>query len=220
MIEKLTKCAEMEFEKGVENVDTKEMGEVVDIIKDLAEAMYYRTLVVAMEDSEYGEDYDEYGPMEDGRRGYRGQPRSKSSGRYMSRGDGRRSNRGRRGYEEIMVDYEMTPDMYRMYSPEYYRDMDRMDGKMYYTAATSNQMSDSSMTRDSREGRNGQSRKSYMESKEMHKSNTPEDKEAKRKELDKWMTDIGSDIKELVHDMSAEEKTTAKQKLTNLANSL
>ena len=220
MIEKLTKCAEMEFEKGVENVDTKEMGEVVDIIKDLAEAMYYRTLVVAMEDSEYGEDYDEYGPMEDGRRGYRGQPRSKSSGRYMSRNDGRRSNRGRRGYEETMVDYEMTPDMYRMYSPEYYRDMDRMDGKMYYTNATSNQMSDSSMTRDSREGRNGQSRRSYMESKEMHKSNTPEDKEAKRKELDKWMTDIGSDIKELVHDMSAEEKTTAKQKLTNLANSL
>ena len=75
MIEKLTKCAEMEFEKGVENVDTKEMGDVVDIIKDLAEAMYYRTLVVAMEESEYGEDYDEYGPMEDSRRGYRGQPR-------------------------------------------------------------------------------------------------------------------------------------------------
>lgn len=220
MIEKLTKCAEMEFEKGVENVDTKEMGDVVDIIKDLAEAMYYRTLVVAMEDSEYGEDYDEYGPMEDGRRGYRGQPRSKSSGRYMSRNDGRRSNHGRRGYEEPMGDYEMTPDMYRMYSPEYLRDMDRMDGKMYYTAATSNQMADSSMTRDSREGRNGQSRRSYMESKEMHKGNTPEDKEAKRKELDKWMTDIGSDIKELVHDMSAEEKTTAKQKLTNLANSL
>ena len=235
MIEKLTKCAEMEFEKGVENVDTKEMGEVVDIIKDLAEAMYYRTLVVAMEDSEYGEDYDEYGPMEDGRRGYRGQPRSKTSGRYMSRGDGRRSNRGRRGYEE-MGDYEMTPEMYRMYSPEYYRDMDRMDGKMYYSGGSSSSGNMStqggsmggsqggsrgySEGRDSREGRNGQSRRSYMETKEMHKGNTPEDKEAKRKELDKWMTDIGSDIKELVHDMSAEEKQTAKTKLTNLANTL
>ena len=235
MIEKLTKCAEMELEKGVENVDTKEMGDVVDIIKDLAEAMYYRTLVVAMEDSEYGEDYDEYGPMEDGRRGYRGQARSKTSGRYMSRGDGRRSNRGRRGYEETMGDYEMTPEMYRMYSPEYYRDMDRMDGKMYYTSnSSSGNMSSQggsmggsqggsrgySEGRDSREGRNGQSRKSYMETKEMHKGNTPEDKEAKRKELDKWMTDIGSDIKELVHDMSAEEKQTAKTKLTNLANTL
>ena len=189
--------------------------------------MYYRTLTEAMKESEYGEDYDEYGPMDDGRRGYRGQPRSKSSGRYMSKGDGRRSNSGRRGYEEPMGDYEMTPEMYRMYSPEYYRDMDRMDGKLYYTSnSSSGNMSSQggsrgySDGRDSREGRSGQSRKSYMETKEMHKSNTPEDKEAKRKELDKWMTDIGSDIKELVHDMSAEEKQTAKTKLTNLANSL
>lgn len=226
MTEKLTKCAEMEFEKGIENVDTKEMGEVVDIIKDLCEAEYYAKISKAMDEAEYGEEYDEYGPMEDGRRGYRGQPRSKSSGRYMSKGDGRRSNRGRRGYEE-MGDYEMTPEMYRMYSPEYYRDMDRMDGKMYYSGGSSSSGMSSqggsrgySDGRDSREGRSGQSRKSYMETKEMHKGNTPEDKEAKKKELDKWMTDIGSDIKELVHDMSSEEKTVAKQKLTNLANSL
>lgn len=83
MTEKLTKCAEMEFEKGIENVDTKEMGEVVDIIKDLCEAEYYAKISKAMDEAEYGEEYDEYGPMEDGRRGYRGQPRSKSSGRYM-----------------------------------------------------------------------------------------------------------------------------------------
>lgn len=240
MIEKLTKCAEMEFEKGVENVDTKEMGEVVDIIKDLCEAEYYAKISKAMDEAEYGEEYDEYGPMEDGRRGYRGQPRSKTSGRYMSRGDGRRSNRGRRGYDEPMGDYEMTPEMYRMYSPEYLRDIDRMDGKMYYSGGSSSGGNSSSGMssqggsmggsqggsrgysegRDSREGRSGQSRRSYMETKEMHKGNTPEDKEAKKKELDKWMTDIGSDIKELVHDMSSEEKTVAKQKLTNLANSL
>jgi hypothetical protein len=220
MIEKLTKCAEMEFEKGVENVDTKEMGEVVDIIKDLAEAEYYAKISKAMDESEYGEDYDYKGAYDEhSRKGYRGQPRD-SKGRYMS---------GRRGYDEPMGDYEMTPDMYRMYSPEYYRDMDRMDGKMYYTSggnsssgmsSQSGSMGSNSMTRDSREGRSGQSRKSYMETKEMHKGNTPEDKEAKKKELDKWMTDIGSDIKELVHDMSSEEKTVAKQKLTNLANSL
>lgn len=241
MIEKLTKCAEMEFEKGVENVDTKEMGEVVDIIKDLAEAMYYRTLVVAMEDNEYGEDYDEYGPMEDGRRGYRGQPRSKTSGRYMSRGDGRRSNRGRRGYDEPMGDYEMTPEMYKMYSPEYYRDMDRMDGKMYYSGSSSSGGNSSSGNmssqggsmgggqggsrgysegRDSREGRSGQSRKSYMETKEMHKGNTPEDKEAKRKELDKWLNDISADIKELVGEMTNEEKTVLKTKLNSLQSTI
>lgn len=228
MIEKLSECAKCELDKGIEKIDTKEMGEVAEMLKELCEAEYYATITKAMEESDYGEDYDEYGPMEDGRRGYRGQPRSKTSGRYMSRGDGRRSNRGRRGYDEPMGDYEMTPEMYKMHSPEYYRDMDRDAGKLYYTSNSSSgnmsshggSMGGNSMTRDSREGRSGQSRKSYIESKEMHKGNTPEDKEAKRKELDKWMTDIGSDIKELVHDMSSEEKTVAKQKLTNLANSL
>ena len=181
MIEKLTKCAEMEFEKGVENVDTKEMGEVVDIIKDLAEAMYYRTLVVAMEDNEYGEDYDEYGPMEDGRRGYRGQPRSKTSGRYMSIGDGRRSNRGRRGYDEPMGDYEMTPEMY-----------------------------------DAKEGRSGMSRKTYMETKQMHTNDTQDSKNIKAKKLDEFFGDLYEDMKEMAHDMSNEEKTVWKQRVSKL----
>lgn len=239
MIEKLTKCAEMEFEKGVENVDTKEMGDVIDIIKDLAEAMYYRTLVVAMEDSEYGEDYDEYGPMEDGRRGYRGQPRSKSSGRYMSRGDGRRSNRGRRGYDEPMGDYEMTPEMYRMYSPEYLRDIDRMDGKMYYSGGSSsggNSSSGMSTQGGSMGGSQGGSRgysdggqqtsrtenarRGYVEAKEMHKGNSAEDKETKRKELDKWITEFSSDVKQMVGEMSPEEKTVLKAKLNSLHSSI
>lgn len=244
MIEKLTKCAEMELEEGVKNVDTKEMGDVVDIIKVLAEAMYYRTLVVAMEDSEYGEDYDEYGPVEDGRRGYRGQPRSKSSGRYMSKGDGRRSNRGRRGYEE-MGDYEMTPEMYRMYSPEYYRDMDRMDGKMYYSGGSSsggnsssgnsssgNMSSQGGSMGGSQGGSRGYSdggqqtsrtenaRRGYVEAKEMHKGNSAEDKETKRKELDKWMTEFSSDVKQMVGEMSPEEKTVLKAKLNSLHSSI
>lgn len=211
MIEKLTKCAEMEFEKGVDNVDTKEMGEVVDIIKDLAEAMYYRTLVVAMEDSEYGEDYDEYGPMEDGRRGYRGQPRSKTSGRYMSIGDGRRSNRGRRGYDEPMGGYEMTPEMYEKYPAEYYRDMDRQDGKMYYT-----DMSMNTGMRDAKEGRSAMSRKTYMETKQMHTNDTQDGKNIKAKKLDEFFGDLYEDMKEMAHDMSNEEKTVWKQRVAKL----
>ena len=211
MIEKLTKCAEMELEKGVENVDTKEMGEAVDIIKDLAEAMYYRTLVVSMEDNEYGEDYDEYGPMEDGRRGYRGQPRSKTSGRYMSIGDGRRSNRGRRGYNEPMGDYEMTPEMYEKYPAEYYRDMDRQSGKMYFT-----DMSMDTSMRDAKEGRSGMSRKTYMETKQMHTNDTQDSKNIKAKKLDEFFGDLYEDMKEMAHDMSNEEKTVWKQRVSKL----
>lgn len=226
MIEKLTECAKYELDKGVEAVDTKEMGEVTDIIKDLAEAMYYRTLVEAMKESEYGEDYDEYGPMEEERRYYRGQPRSKTSGRYMSRGDGRR-----RGYEEPI--YHMTPEMYRRMPMEWERDMDREGmGRMYYTdggnmgggstggtrgyseRGEGGQYS-SRMQRDSREGRSGMMRRGYMEAKEMGK-----DKGEKMKELEEYMKELSSDVTEMISDASPEEKTMLKQKMQVLMSKI
>lgn len=190
IIEKLTECAKCELDKGIDGIDAKEMGEVTDMIKGLCEAEYYATITKAMEESEYGEDYDYKG-----RKHYRGQMRD-SKGRYM-----------RRGYEEPMMDY----------MPEMYRDMDLMDGKMYYTSQS---MHDGSMSRDMREGRSGMSRKTYMETKEMHRGNTEEDKQAKKRELDKWMLDFSADVKELVGDMTAEEKTLLKTRLNNLQSSL
>lgn len=48
---------------GIENVDCKEISETIDMIKDLAMAMYYCQITDAMENSgaKYGEDYDEKG---------------------------------------------------------------------------------------------------------------------------------------------------------------
>lgn len=211
MVEKLTKCTEMELEKGIENVDTEEMGEVVDMIKDLCEAEYYAKVSKAMDEHDF-DNAEEI--MDDGRRGYRGQPRD-SRGRYM-----------RRGYDEMMG-----------YMPEMYRDMDRDSmGRMYYTSGSStggsqgqsnggSSMGSSNsgsmgysdgMMRDSREGRSGQSRRSYLETKEMHKGNTQQDKDMKLKELDKYMNELSSDISEMIHDSSNEEKTMLKQKLNGL----
>lgn len=206
MIEKLVGCTKAELDKkGIEEIDAKELGEVTDIIKDLCEAQYYRTLVVAMEESEYGEDYDEFGPMEDDRKGYRGQPRSKTSGRYMKRGD------GRRGYDHKMPMHEEDP--------EYMRDMDRdMHGRMYYTD-TGGQHS-SHMQRDEREGRSGEARRGYMESKEMHKGNSSEEKQKKMKELEKYMNELSSDITEMISDASPEEKNMLKAKLTTLSSKI
>lgn len=51
MIEKLSECAKCEFDKGIENVDTAEMSEVVDMIADLSKAMYHRVLTENMLDS-------------------------------------------------------------------------------------------------------------------------------------------------------------------------
>lgn len=52
---------------NLEEVDTKELGEAIDMIKDIEEAMYYCSVVKAMEDSEKNGKYEKeamyYTPM-------------------------------------------------------------------------------------------------------------------------------------------------------------
>lgn len=137
MEEKLTEIALCEINKGIECVNTAEMGAVIDMIKDLAcaekEAREAKEMEKEEEDEKKENEYflkmlkEEYGDEEGEKRFYRGQPRSRTSGRFMRRGDGRR-----RGYEEPPY-YHMNPEMYKEHDPEWYRDMDRASGKMYYT---------------------------------------------------------------------------------------
>lgn len=117
----LLSCTKSELSKGIDKVDTKELGEVLDGIKDMCDAkekvvkaMYYTEIGSAMEENadDYGETWDEEGPM---RKGYNSR-RYPSSGRYASKGHGMRY-----GYEDRMMHDD--------------RDMDRMNGRMYYTEA-------------------------------------------------------------------------------------
>lgn len=67
MLESLTSCVENQL-THLETVDTKELGEAIDMIKDLEEAMYYCVITKAMEEREeekvYGRDMDrDYGRM-------------------------------------------------------------------------------------------------------------------------------------------------------------
>ena len=219
MIEKLTECAKSEMDKkGIEEIDTEEFGKVTDIIKDLAESMYYRTLTEAMKESEYGEEYDEYGPMDDGRRGYRGQPRD-SKGRYMSR----RGRGGRRGYEEPWD--EMYDEM------EYYRDMDRPSiNRMYYSGSGSNSgmsgqsSSGSGMSGGNMGGSDGNrggnsryenARRGYEEKKTMGA-----DKQEKMKSLEEYMKELSTDVSSMLTDMTPEEKTLMKQKMSVLMSKI
>lgn len=206
IIEKLAETTKVELDKGIENIDTKEMGEVADIIKDLAEAEYYAKISKAMDEAEYGEDYDYMGAYDEHeRKGYRGQRRD-SKGRYMSR----------RGYEAPMMMHD---------DREYMRDIDRIDGKMYYTVGQSGNSSMNSgsssmgysesgsnygsrMQRDSREGKSGQMRRGYMEAKEQGK-----DKQHKMKELEDYMKELSTDVTEMIGDASPEEKSLLKQKM-------
>ena len=216
MIEKLSECAKMELDKGIESVDTKEMGEVAEIIKELSEAEYYAKISKAMDEAEYGEDYDYMGAYdEQSRKGYRGQRRD-SRGRYMS-------NRGRRGYEEPMY-YTMTPEMYREHDPEYYRDLDRDSlNRMYYSSGNMGGQSSSGMSggsmgsqggsRGYSESRYENAKRGYQETKEMHKSGSTEDKQITMKEGEKMVNVILDEIEEMLQDAPAEMKSMVKSKV-------
>ena len=196
MIECLTEKALCELEKGTENVDTCEMGKVVDMIKDLNEAEYKAVIVKAMKKAdEEKEEYDkmllrelkeEYG--EDAGRRYYDHYRY-ASGRFAPKGHGSY----RRGYEEPPY-YHMTPEMYR--------DMDRdTHSRMYYTETGMN------------ESGYDRAKRTYTETKEMHRGNTPEDKKAKMQELERYAKSLTEDVVEMVSDMSDEEKNLLRTKM-------
>ena len=220
MIEKLSEVAKCELDKGIENIDTKEMGEVAEIIKELSEAEYYAKISKAMDESEYGEDYDYKGAYDEHeRKGYRGQRRD-SRGRYMS-------NRGRRGYEAPMMMWDEDWDgMERM------RDIDRPIGRMGYSgsgsmggsqgqsgsgsSSMSGGQSNGGSISDARgysESRYDRARRGYEETKSMHKDNSPESKQMKMKSLEDYMKSLAEDVTEMVNDMSPEEKSLLKQKM-------
>ena len=46
---KLVNCVYEELEHNWENIDIQELGEVIDMIKDLEKSMYYESIIEAME---------------------------------------------------------------------------------------------------------------------------------------------------------------------------
>ena len=222
--EKLAEAIKCEFEKGIENVNTAEMGKATDMLKDAAEAEYYARIAKAMEKADSEDEEadkhmlrqlkEQYGE-DDGRR-YYDNYRYMRTGRFAPKGRG--TYMPRRGYE-TPIEYHMTPEMYREHDPEYYRDVDRNIGRMYYTeTGMSGNTGNSSRTgmRDGREGRSGASRRSYIETKEMHPDNSQESKQMKMKELEKYMGELSGDITEMIAGASNEEKTMLKAKLQTL----
>lgn len=141
--EKVMDIVSTEFEKGAENVDTKEMGEAIDIIKDLYEAKekiakgcYYKYILAAMEKEE-NEEQEYKKVMEKMREEYSSEDDDTerrfydnyryANGRFAPKGRGTR----RRGYAEPL--YHMPMDY------DYDRDLDRMTGnRMYYSGGGSN----------------------------------------------------------------------------------
>ena len=124
-------------------VNTQEMGEVIDMIKDLEESIYYCTIVEAMAgDNNYN----------------------------------------------------------------YYRDIDQNQGRMYYSGND---------LRDTKEGRSPMIRRTYMESKEMHK-----DKNSQMQELEKYTRELSADVIDMIRGSSMEEKQILQRKLNEIASQI
>lgn len=173
-------------------VDTKELGEAVDMIKDLAEAIYYCTITEAMEGNDEKNKKEVY---------YYTMPnyrypdyRNEDIYYYGGNGDGRTnaysSNGNMVGNNSAMVGM-------------------RGNGRRMYGEDSMNMM------RDEREGRSPMSRKMYMESKEMHQGTA-----AQMKELEKYMQELTRDITEMIEDATPEEKQLLQQKISMLAQKI
>lgn len=189
MKEQLMNCVQGQL-GDISKVDAHELGEAVDMIKDLAEAIYYCTITESMEKSEenksqgetninyyttpyYNKMYPDYRDMER-TGGYMYYPTGGNGGSMNGGSNG--GNRGGRGY------YTEMPDI---------------------------------MGRDPREGRSPMRRRMYMEGKEMHN-----DPNSQLRELEAYLQELSSDITEMIKDASPEERATLHQKMTMLASKI
>lgn len=147
---------------NLQTCDAEELGEVIDMIKDIEEAIYYCTITTAMDNKEenermyYRENYYNNTPV------------------YS------KSNRKRKNKD------------------------DHYDEKEVYING-----------RDPLEGRSPEYRRMYMESKELHK-----DKITAMKELEDYMSELSSDICEMIEDASPEEKQLLQKKIVALSNKI
>ena len=199
-MEKLKRLKEMlmdgvasETSRGLQSVDKEELGEAIDMIKDIEEIIYYCSITKAMEEREKENEYMQkhYSSMNypmyyngggngsNGSRNYDGMNgRMHYNGGSSSYTNGNSGGNGSRGYSDGWSVYPI--DM-----------------------------------RDYREGRSYMSRKNYMEGKEMH-----HDKAKQMQELDKYVQELTDDVLEMIHDSSPEEKMALSQKMTTLANKI
>ena len=189
MKEQLMSCVQGQL-GDISKVDAHELGEAVDMIKDLAEAIYYCTITESMEKSEENKSQGEtninyyttpyYNKMYPD---YRDMERTGGYMYYPTGGNGGDSNSGNSGGGR--------------------------GGRSYYT-----EMPDI-MGRDPREGRSPMRRRMYMEGKEMHN-----DPNSQLRELEAYLQELSSDITEMIKDASPEERATLHQKMTTLASKI
>ena len=184
---------------NIYEADCDELGEAIDMLKDLEEALYYCTITEAME-HQGGEKEYEFNMEREAKgdhRSYRmyedGSPRMYADGGSSMRGGQNNGSGGGRSY------YGMggSPTMYYDWKPLGHNDHDPL------------------MMRDHREGRSPESRRMYMEAKEMN-----QDKAQQLRELEKYMQELSTDVVDMIQDSTPDEKQYLEKKLMALASKI
>ena len=189
MKEQLTSCVQGQL-GDISKADAHELGEAVDMIKDLAEAIYYCTITEAME-KEPAET-----PVNNNITYYTTPPTY---------------------YNKMSPDYYRN--MERNGGQMYYSTPGGNGGNQsggngsgntsYYTQMPYAQQ------RDPREGRAAIRRRMYMEGKQAHR-----DQKTQLQELEAYLQELSSDVTEMIKDASPEERATLHQKMTTLASKI
>lgn len=190
MKDKLVSAIEAQINGNLEYANTEELGEAVDMVKDLSEAIYYCTITEAMEDkSSYSQ-----------------------SGHYPATHYYSEKVRPREyPMMEPYAPYESYPIMYNDGGTNR-----GGSGTRYYDDTSTRYM----MYRDDRymlppgDNRSEMSKRRYMDAK-MHN-----DKNMQMKELEQYTQELATELTDMIKDASPEEKQLLQQKITLLAQKI
>ena len=210
---KLVECVEKQIGGNLEYTNAQELGEAVDMIKDLSEAIYYCTITEAMEGKDQMKNGGHY-------------PAAHYYGDTMSRNypaDGRHPTHsmmyasGSQGssssyYTPIMYANDGNAQSYgesRYYNPMMYASNGGSTSYMYHSGEGMYPP-----TYVEHDGRSYVMRRRYMDGKRYN------DKQVQMQELDKYTQELASDLTDMIKDASPEEKTLLQQKLQTLASKI
>lgn len=204
--------------KGFDNINPYELGQYVDMVKDLAksekdcvEKCYYETVIKAMNDHGYEDEFD---IEAEGRMGY--DNRRYASGRYAPKGRGH--------YSPVHSSAGYTPMHHPMQS--HMPMMDRYDEYdhdfMGYTPSRSG--SNSTHSSGSRmgysmgpEGQYGQSYHDFDRSrKHYHETKDENERMVMEHHADKYINDVSDTVRDIWKDASPEMKKRIKSDMSKL----
>ena len=214
MKERLVGCVEKQISGNLEYANAEELGEAVDMIKDLSEAIYYCTITEAMDDKSqqakgghypvshyYGENMREY-PMYD-------YPMMYASNGSQS---GMNSSSGSRNYTPMLYSSDGNRQSYgesRNYTPMMYASNGGSTSYMYHSPEYGYPHMNPEL-----EGRSPMARRRYMDGKRQN------DKQTQMKELEQYTQELANDLTDMIKEASTEEKQLLQQKISLLASKI